>query len=202
MTLDFYLTSLIVVLIPGTGVLYTISYGLFKGPGASTIAAFGCTLGIIPHIIISLLGITAVLQGTPIYFQTFKLLGVLYLFYLAWGIWHSGGILDIGQPDSKIKFKRVCINGFLINILNPKLSIFFLAFLPQFVTKEVESHLNQMIMMSIVFMALTFGVFVIYGVAASKVNLYISNSPTVIKWIQRFFAVAFASFGLKLMLLI
>ncbi|HJO85328.1 MAG: LysE family translocator [Rhodospirillales bacterium] len=200
MSIDFFITSLIVVVIPGTGVIYTLSHGLFRGPLASVVAAFGCTLGILPHIAASLLGIAALLHTSAVLFQTFKFVGVAYLFYLAWGIWKDSGSLQINRPEGAQNLTRVCISGFLINILNPKLSIFFLAFLPQFVPAEEANPLTLMIAMSAIFMAMTLSIFILYGLAAAKVSTYVTSSPQATKWLQRSFAGAFATFGLKLAL--
>ncbi|MBT3916888.1 MAG: LysE family translocator [Rhodospirillaceae bacterium] len=200
MSLDFFITSLIVVVIPGTGVIYTLSHGLFRGPLESVVAAFGCTLGILPHIAASLLGIAALLHTSAVLFQSFKFIGVAYLFYLAWGIWRSSGELQIDRPEGQQSLTRVCVGGFLINILNPKLSIFFLAFLPQFVPAGEANPLMLMIAMSAIFMAMTLGIFILYGLAAAKVSSYVTSSPSATKWLQRSFAGAFAAFGLKLAL--
>jgi threonine/homoserine/homoserine lactone efflux protein len=200
MLLDFYITSLIVVLIPGTGVIYTVSHGLFKGPLISIVAALGCTLGILPHIMASLLGLAAVLQASFIIFQIFKILGVLYLLYMAWGIWSESGELEINKPKDNKTLISICVEGFLINILNPKLSIFFLAFLPQFIPKDTQDPMYLIIVMSFIFMAMTFGIFVIYGIVASQFRTYVANSPKVRQWAQRSFAIAFAIFALKLSL--
>ena len=200
MTLDFYMTSLIVVLVPGTGVIYTLSQGLFRGPIASMVGAFGCTLGILPHIAASLLGIAALLHTSAIIFQTFKFIGVAYLLYLAWGIWRQSGSLQIAQPKSETRLLRICLGGFLVNILNPKLSIFFLAFLPQFVPVGETNPLPLMISMSAFFMVMTLGIFILYGLAAAKVSGYVTSSPQITKWVQRSFAGAFAAFSAKLAL--
>jgi len=200
MSLDFFITSLIVVVIPGTGVIYTLSHGLFRGPLESVVAAFGCTLGILPHIAASLLGIAALLHTSAVLFQTFKFIGVAYLFYLAWGIWKDSGTLQIDRPEGQQKLTRICVGGFLINILNPKLSIFFLAFLPQFVPASEANPLQLMIAMSVIFMAMTLGIFILYGLTAAKVSSYVTSSPGATKWLQRSFAGAFAAFGLKLAL--
>jgi len=164
------------------------------------IAALGCTLGILPHIAASLLGIAALLHTSAVIFQTFKFIGVAYLFYLAWGIWRASGSMAIDQPAHRTNLTRVCFGGFLVNILNPKLSIFFLAFLPQFVPINTAAPLPLMISMSAIFMLMTLGIFILYGLAAAKVSAYVTSSPGATKWIQRGFAGAFAAFGAKLAL--
>lgn len=208
MSVDFFVTSLIVVLIPGTGVIYTLSFGVFRGALASTFAAFGCTLGILPHIAASVLGLAAILHASAIAFQVVKFAGVAYLFYLAWGIWRDNGKLAITEPEDRNghgkglgnDYLKIVIRGFLINILNPKLSVFFLAFLPQFVPAENANPLPLMIGLGAIFMLMTFVIFVGYGFGASYVRSYVLSSPRVMNWVRRSFAAAFAAFGLKLAL--
>ena len=197
-TTEFLLTSLIVVLIPGTGVIYTISNGLFLGWRASIAAALGCTTGIIPHLCASILGLSAILHMSAVAFQIVKYAGVLYLLYLAWSMWRETGGLTINSTDTNPKYRQIIVRGFLINILNPKLSIFFLAFLPLFVSPEASSPLMQMISLSGAFMAMTFVVFVCYGLSATTVRRFVINSEKVSTRLQKSFAAAFAALGIKL----
>jgi len=195
---EFLLTSLVVVLIPGTGVIYTVSTGLFCGWRASIAAALGCTTGIIPHLTASILGLSAILHMSSIAFQLVKYAGVIYLMYLAWSMWRETGSLNVNATDSKKSLWQIISKGFLINILNPKLSIFFLAFLPLFVSPTASSPMCQMLILSAVFMSMTFVVFVLYGLSANYVRKYIVNSPRVNTWLQRSFAAIFAALGAKL----
>ena len=195
---EFFITSLIVVLIPGTGVIYTISIGLFLGWRASIYAALGCTVGIIPHLLASIIGLAVVLHMSAIAFQIIKFIGVAYLLYLAWSMWQETGALKIGDKKNNVGAWGIGIRGFLINILNPKLSLFFLAFLPQFVAPETDSPILNMLLLSGIFMGMTLFVFIIYGLFASNVRAYIVHSPNVMKMAQRTFAVIFAMLGAKL----
>ena len=195
---EFLLTSLVVILIPGTGVIYTISNGLFLGWRASIAAAFGCTSGIIPHLTASILGLSAILHMSAVVFQLVKFTGVIYLFYLAWSMWRETGSVKFDSPSTQSGLLRIATRGFLINILNPKLSIFFLAFLPLFVTPETASPLFQMLILGIIFMGLTLLIFISYGLSAHGVRKYVRNSPKLILWLQRSFAVTFAALGAKL----
>ncbi|MCX8231369.1 MAG: LysE family translocator [Alphaproteobacteria bacterium] len=200
-TVEYLLTALIVVLVPGTGVIYTLSYGLFSGIRGGLLAAFGCTLGIVPHLLASVLGLAAVLHASAMAFQVVKIAGVLYLLYLAWGLWRSAGDLDLGAAGAARRSSgAIVLRGFLINILNPKLSIFFLAFLPQFVAPDVSNNLSHMTVLGVTFMALTFIVFVGYGSAAGMVRDRVLASKQVREWTQRAFALAFAGFALRLAL--
>ncbi|BHH84934.1 LysE family translocator [Desulforhopalus sp. 52FAK] len=200
MSTEFLLTSLVVVLIPGTGVIYTISNGIFLGWRASIAAAIGCTLGIIPHLLASILGLSAILHISAVAFQTIKIAGAAYLMYLAWGMWRETGSLKFDSACSNMRYRQVITRGILINILNPKLSIFFLAFLPFFVSPSASSPVVQMGLLGIIFMGMTFAVFMLYGLSANGVRHYVVNSPNCIIWMQRTFAASFATLGAKLAL--
>ncbi len=195
---EFLLTSLVVVLIPGTGVIYTVSNGLFLGWRASIAAAFGCTAGIIPHLSASILGLSAILHMSALAFQGIKFAGACYLLYLARSMWRETGSLNFNSPSMGNGLWHIFVRGFLINILNPKLSIFFLAFLPFFISPDASSPTVQMLILSVVFMAMTLVIFILYGLSANVVRRHVVNSPRMIHWLQRSFAATFAVLGLKL----
>ena len=160
MSIEFLVTSIVVILLPGTGVLYTLSVGLGQGIRPSIVAAFGCTLGIVPHILASIVGLAAVLHTSALAFQILKYLGVAYLFYMAWMIMREDGALQVSERRIKTPYARIILNGILLNVLNPKLTLFFLAFLPQFVPATIGNPTLAMLWLSAVFMLLTFLVFV------------------------------------------
>lgn len=197
---EFLLTSLIVVLIPGTGVVYTISTGLFQGWRASLAAALGCTLGIIPHLLATMVGLSLILHTSALLFQSLKWVGVLYLLYLAWVMWYEENSLALDTASPQQHDRQIILKAILLNLFNPKLTIFFLAFLPLFIRPTGASPTMQMMILSTIFMAITLTVFVLYGILASAVRAYVVNSPKVVRWIQRSFAVTFAALGLKLAL--
>ncbi|NOK58551.1 MAG: LysE family translocator [Chloroflexi bacterium AL-W] len=197
---EFLLTSLIVVLIPGTGVIYTISTGLFHGWRASVAAAIGCTAGIIPHLLASILGLSFILHMSAVAFQTIKLAGVLYLLYLAWALWRDTGGMTFDSASPQHNLWQIALKAVLINILNPKLTIFFFTFLPLFITPNTTSPITELFLLSLVFMALTLAVFVLYGVLASRVRSYVMQSPKAIIWLRRSFAAMFAGLGIRLAL--
>ncbi len=200
MTLEYLLTSLIVVLLPGTGVLYTLAYGLGRGWRASVWAALGCTFGILPHIAASIVGLAALLHASALAFQFVKYLGVAYLLYMAWGVLRAGGALQVSGRTDTVSPVRIMGSGFLLNILNPKLSLFFLAFLPQFVPAAAPDPTAYMLGLAATFMALTFVVFVGYGACASATRHYVVTRPNVMKWLRRGFSGTFAALGLRLAL--
>jgi threonine/homoserine/homoserine lactone efflux protein len=181
-------------------VLLTLAAGLSQGARASAVTAFGCTLGIVPHMAAAVLGLAALMHTSAVAFQGLKILGVLYLLYMAWATLKEQGSLSVEADGTKHSAGRMILRAVLVNVLNPKLSIFFLAFLPQFVSDADPQPLARMLELSGVFMALTFAVFVVYGLFAAAVRDQVVSRPRVIAWMRRSFAAAFAALGVKLAL--
>jgi len=197
-TLEFLITSLIVVLIPGTGVIFTVSTGILQGRKASVFAAIGCTAGIVPHLLATVLGLAAIMHTSALAFQVLKYAGVAYLFYLAYATWNDKAAFAISDTPTASTATRLMVKGVLLNILNPKLTLFFLAFLPQFVAPGAASPLLQLLVLSGIFMAMTLGVFVVYGFLAHAFRQAVIESPRVQAWLRRGFAAAFAGLGANL----
>ena len=200
MTLDFLLTTLVVVASPGTGVIYTLAAGLSRGARASVVAAFGCTLGIVPHMAAAMLGLAAVLHASALAFGILKYAGVAYLLYMAWSTLRETGALRVDRVEDRRSSLRVVVDAVLLNALNPKLSIFFVAFLPQFMDGAETRPLLRMAGLSAVFMAVTFLVFVAYGVFAAAMRDHVVARPGVMTGLRRAFAAAFAGLAAKLAL--
>ena len=198
MTYSFLLTTLIVVASPGTGVLYTLAVALTRGSRASIAAAFGCTLGIVPQMVAAMLGLAAVLHTSALAFAALKWCGVLYLLYMAWSALREHGVLKVETEVTARSSVQLTVTAILINILNPKLSIFFLAFLPQFISVDETHPLPRMLVLSGLFMLMTFVVFVGYGLFAAAVRDRVIARPRVLTWMRRTFAAAFVALGAKL----
>lgn len=197
-TPEFLITSLIVVLIPGTGVVFTVSAGLVQGRRASLFASLGCTLGILPHLLATVLGLAAVMHTSALAFQLLKYAGVAYLLYLAVATWRNRAAFVVNEGGAQRSALGLTVKAFLLNTLNPKLTIFFLAFLPQFVDPAAASPLGQLVLLSGVFMAMTFGLFVLYGLLAHAFRRAVIDSPRVQDWLRRSFSAAFAGLGAQL----
>jgi threonine/homoserine/homoserine lactone efflux protein len=193
MSVAFVVTTLVVVASPGTGVVFTLAAGLSRGRRASVVAAFGCTLGIVPHIAAALLGLAALMYTSSVAFQTLKIVGVVYLLFMALRTWRDHGALRVEPTPAARTPRQVIVSAILVNVLNPKLSVFFVAFLPQF-----AHTLGAMVELSIAFMAATFVVFVGYGLAASWVRAHVVQRPRVLAWLRRVFAASFVGLGAKL----
>ena len=191
MTPEFLLTTLIVVATPGAGVLYTLAAGVSRGWQASIVAAFACTLGIVPHIVAAVTGLAAIMHASAVAFSIIKWLGVAYLLYLAWKTFRDKSVFAIDSEPVKVSPWRVIMSGILVNTLNPKLTIFFFAFLPQFVPADSAGAVPLMVYLSAIFMAVTFVVFAIYGVFAAAVRNKVFTRPRVVAWVRRSFGATY-----------
>jgi len=198
MSPEFLLTSLIVVASPGTGAIYTIAARLTRGSRASLLAAFACTLGIVPHLLAAMLGLAALLHASALAFAVVKYAGVAYLLFMAWQTLQEHGALAVEAKADRRSAWRVLRDGVAINVLNPKLSIFFVAFLPQFIAAGEAAPLARMLELSGVFMAMTFAVFALYGLFAAAMRDKVVSRPAVMAWLRRGFAAAFVALGAKL----
>jgi threonine/homoserine/homoserine lactone efflux protein len=200
LSIEFLVTSLVVVLIPGIGVIFTVSTGLAQGRKASVYAALGCTAGIVPHLAATVLGLAAVMHASALAFQTLKYAGVVYLFYVAYATWRDRSAFALEGAPTPRSAASLVLKAFLLNILNPKLTIFFLAFLPQFIDPRATNPLAQLLALSATFMLMTFVVFVIYGLLAHAFRRAVIDSPRVQTWLRRGFAATFAGLGANLAL--
>jgi threonine/homoserine/homoserine lactone efflux protein len=199
-SIEFLVTSFVIAVTPGTGVLYTLAAGLSRGTRAGVVAAFGCTLGVVPHMAAAIVGAAALLHASALAFQTLKYVGVAYLLYMAWSTLREQGGLSV-EPDADARSaRRVIASAILVNVLNPKLSIFFLAFLPQFVSAGEPDALSRMLGLSAAFMLITLVVFVGYGLFAGAIRGHVAARPQVLRWMRRTFAAAFVGLGVRLAL--
>ncbi|WP_186376555.1 LysE family translocator [Yersinia alsatica] len=200
MSSEFLITSLIVVISPGTGALYTIATGLGSGVKQSLIAAVGCTLGIIPHMLAAITGLAAIFHTSAAAFGIIKFLGVIWLLYMAWITLKQNGPLQIESTNETATPLKVIVHAVLINLLNPKLSLFFLAFLPQFISTETASPTYDMLILSGIFMLMTLLIFMLYGVFSSFMRGHILSRPKVMKILRASFSLSFIGLGIKLIL--
>ncbi|PZU88790.1 MAG: lysine transporter LysE [Shinella sp.] len=200
MYLEFILTSLIVIATPGTGALYTVVMGLSHGKATSLVAAAGCTLGIVPHMIAAILGLAAVLATNDTAFQIVKLAGAGYLLYMAISIWRDASLFAPERDRRQRSALGIIRHAVLINLFNPKLSIFFLALLPQFVSASDEHAVLLMTEYSLAFMVMTFVVFALYGLFAAAARDKVLSRSRLMLWTRKSFAAAFVALALKLAL--
>ncbi|MFI6932960.1 LysE family translocator [Streptomyces sp. NPDC050287] len=198
MSIAFLLTTLVVCVTPGTGVVYTLATGLSRGRRAGVAAAVGCTLSIVPHVLATVTGLAALLHASATAFQVLKYAGVGYLLHMAWAMVRDKGAMELERDTAPATTRQVITRAVLINVLNPKVTIFFLAFLPQFVSPDEPHSVLRMAALGGVFMLVTFVVFVGYGLLAASVRHHVTARPRAMAWLRRSFAVSFVALGLKL----
>ncbi len=191
MTWTFLLTAFVICVTPGTGALFTLAAALGRGARAGLLAAFACTLGTLPHLAAAVTGLAALLQASGVAFEIVKYAGVAYLLWMAWSTWCDTGALTVGADASPASVRSVIVSGVGVNLLNPKLTIFFFAFLPQFVPTGTDSSLAWMLGLGGVFVAMTFVVFAAYALAAAAVREQVLSRPRVVRRIRRIFAACF-----------
>jgi len=191
MTVAFLSTTLVIVATPGTGVLFTVAAGLSRGARASVVAATGCTLGVVPHMVAAITWLAALLNASAVAFQTLKYAGVAYLLYLAWQTWRDSTPPEFDQQAAPQSAWQVIRTAVLINVLNPKLTIFFFAFLAQFVHPSEQAATSHMVGLSLVFMAVTFVVFTVHGYFAARMRRFVLTRPRVVGWVRRTFAASY-----------
>jgi len=200
MNLEFLAVSLLVVASPGTGAAVTIATGLSRGTRTAAVAALGCTLGIVPHMLAAVTGLAALLHASALAFEAVKFAGVAYLLYIAWMTWREQGVLGVEADGATRSDWQVIQHAVLVNLLNPKLSMFFLAFLPQFIAPDETAPTVAMLQLSAIFMTMTFAVFALYGAFAARMSDRVLGNPTAMAWLRRSFAATFVALGAKLAL--
>lgn len=195
MSFEYLLTAFVICLSPGIGVVYTLSSTLGGGMRAGFWASVGCTIATVIHLAIAMAGLAAILHTSAVLFQTIKFVGVAYLLWMAWAVLKDRGGLSVrpAEPRSPMLLIR---SGILLNILNPKLPLFFVAFIPQFV--PAGSPVGLLVELGLGFTAMTFVTFMAYAGVATTGRQYLLQSETAMNWMRRAFAASFAALGLKL----
>lgn len=198
MTFEYFLTCMVVILIPGTGMVYAIAMAIAGGWRTGLVAAFASTMGIVPHLMAAIFGLAVLMHTSAVAFQFVKYAGVAYLIYLAWQTLRSAGPIKLDDKPRQVpSMLQVIASGIAINSLNPKLSLFFMAFLPQFVNVSTANSTVEMLVLGAVFMALTFLVFAVFAVLAFSIRQLLTNSPTFMRWFRRTVAVSFGLLAAK-----
>lgn len=195
---DFLVTSLLIVISPGTGAIITLSAGLRQGTRSAIMAAAGCTLGVLPHMLAAITGLATLLHASPLLFSLVKYTGVAYLLFMAWQTLRDKGLLSVDHLGLTLSHRALIQQAVVANLLNPKLSLFFLAFLPQFVAANDVHPTRSMLMLSAIFAAMTLAVFSLYGIFASAVSQRVLGNKRVMNGIRWAVAMAFTAVGIRL----
>jgi len=201
MSVEFLLTSLVVVLIPGTGVIYTVSSSVGGGRRRGLFAAVGCTLGIVPHMLAAMLGLSGIMQAGSVVFEVVRWAGVAYLIFMGVSMMRDAGTLPLDGRDAPVDSAgSVVRRGILLNVLNPKLTLFFFAFLPQFLDASPGLLDARLIGLGGVFMLMTLAMFAVYALASAAARDLVLAAPVARRWIERTLGALLIGFAAKLAL--
>lgn len=197
---EFLVTSLLIVMSPGTGAIITLSAGLRQGKRSAIMAAAGCTLGVLPHMLAAITGLAALLHTGPLLFSLVKYAGVAYMLAMAWQTVRDKKLLSADYSGLELSHRTLILQAVVASLLNPKLSLFFLAFLPQFITTGDAHPTQSMLMLSAIFAAMTFIVFSLYGIFSSAVSHRVLGNHRVLFCIRWGIALAFTTIGIQLVM--
>ena len=197
-TYTFILTSLIIIITPGTGVIYTISTGLTRGRRKGVFAALGCTLGILPHLVFTILISSFFLKISDQAFFIIKLIGAFYLLYLGISMLLTKGKIVFNSDKEESSVVPIMKKGIFINLLNPQLTLFFVSFLPQFIDKNSLYYLQKIFLLGIAFMVLSLFIFIIYALLAGCVEKLLKTSSGKILRLQQAFGIVFILLAINL----
>ncbi|KYH05824.1 lysine transporter LysE [Chryseobacterium cucumeris] len=184
----FILAALILVISPGPNMIYLISKSITQGKKSGFISLAGVVCGFLFHIIMVSFGLTAVLLAVPLAYTVLKTLGTIYLLYLAYQAIKpkSKNIFDVDKNVAHDSPKKLFTIGFLTNVLNPKVAVFYLSFFPQFIKPEYGSIFTQSLELGIIQVLISFSINFIIVLTAAKVAVFFSNNPVWIK-VQKWF---------------
>lgn len=197
-SIEFLMATLIVVLIPGTGVMYSLSVGLLHGRSRVLYASIGCTLSILPHVMLSVLSLVFLFQLDAQVIGYLKIAAFMYLLYFAYGFAFSSWKWFSHNVNKNTKY-QIMQRGFLLNVFNIKLTLFLVAFLPQFIPSQ-SNILYQVFVHSGIFMVMTFLIFIGYGFLAVYLKQHLFQNDTMLYWIQKGFGVIFLYLALQVIL--
>jgi threonine/homoserine/homoserine lactone efflux protein len=197
MSIEFLLTAFIVCASPGIGVVYTLSSTLGGGLRAGLWANLGCTIATVFHLVVAMAGLAAILHTSATVFQAVEIAGVIYLIWMAWAVLQEKGSMAI-SPSAPKPALDILWRGILLNILNPKLPLFFVAFLPQFLPPN--AGLGALMELGLGFTAMTFATFGLYSIIAASGRRAVLGNAALLTAMRRAFALSFAALGVKLAL--
>ncbi|CAB3664698.1 LysE family translocator [Paraburkholderia rhynchosiae] len=196
----FLATSIAITMAPGPDNLQVLARGISQGRAAGLVAALGFAAGITFHTTLAALGVAALLRSSPLAFQAIKLAGAAYLVWIGIKALRSHGLATAHErtPQPLMTVFRQSVFG---NLLNPKVTLFFIVFLPQFVQPHGEQSVTvQMLELGALFMLQTVAVFSLFGVCAGIIGGWLKRRPRVGVWLDRLAGATFIAIGIRVAL--
>ena len=194
----FFFATLLVVIAPGPGMLFVISRSIAGGRKAGIVSALGASAGIAVHILAAGFGLSLILIATETGFRIMKWVGGIYLIFLAWKAFTHRQALTLESGKDDTGHTSVFWQGLLVNALNPKVALFFIAFIPQFVNPASGSVSVQMMVLGTIFMVLTVIIFSAYGISAAIIRRWLIERPRVNRLIDWATGSLFVFLGIRM----
>jgi len=199
--ITFITASVLLTISPGPDIVYVLVQSMANGKRAGIITTLGLVSGIIIHTSLVAFGVSAIIRSSEDLFLFIKILGALYLFYLAFMVWKSEASISLKPENAPLRkdwalFRR----GFIMNVLNPKVTIFFLAFFPGFLWDPEGNTILQFYILGFIFMVQALLIFGAVALLAGKISTWINNYPAsgeILKWIQ---VIVFIGIGIYILL--
>lgn len=197
-TTTFVLASAMLAIAPGPDILYVLAKGISQGRRAAIVAAVGFCSGLTIHTAASVCGLSALLIASATAFTFMKLLGAAYLVYLGIGAIFSRSLIALPENTAPVSSRKIFAQAFLMNLLNPKVALFFLAFLPQFVSADQGSVPVQLFLLGFGFGIISFAVFSFAGLFSATIGQYVRTRPVLTRLLDCIAGTAFILLGLRL----
>ncbi len=195
----FFTTSVLLAIIPGPDNIFVLTQSIFQGKKSGLIIMLGLCTGLIFHTLAVILGVAVIFQTSIFAFTILKIIGAIYLLYLAWQIFKAGNQkIDTKNNNANIDYKKLYYRGIIMNITNPKVSIFFLAFLPQFTNPNLGSIPLQMLLLGILFLIAALLVFSLIALYCAKLGKIINKSDKSQKILNKLVSLVFVALAIKL----
>lgn len=196
--IPFVLASALLSIAPGPDNLFVLSQSALYGSRSGVLVTLGLCTGLLVHTTAVALGVAALLQGSPLAFDLLRFTGALYLLYLAWQAFTSGAAHATGQGSTLRTAGALYRRGIIMNITNPKVTIFFLAFLPQFVSPQAGSAGPQILVLGLVFILVALGVFSTVALLAGRLSPWLTGTPSAQSLLHRASGFLFVLLALRL----
>lgn len=194
----FAVASIVLAFAPGPDNIFVLTQSAMNGPRAGVAVTFGLATGLVVHTAAVVLGLAALIQVSPVAFTVLKVVGAGYLLYLAWGALRAGAE-DLSGENAGLGLMAYYRRGIIMNATNPKVTIFFLAFLPQFVDPALGGTTLQMLTLAFIFFVVTLVVFSSVALVSGKLGAALKRSPGAQRVINRIAGVVFIGLALRLL---
>ncbi len=199
-TLAFLATAIVLTATPGPDNLMVLSMGMSRGRRAGIAFGLGCALGCLSHTLLAVIGVSALVAASPVAFTLLKVAGGVYLVWMGVQAWrHAGAVRVGGEAADTTPLRQLFLKGLVANAINPKVVLFFLSFLPQFVVASQGQVEWQLGLLGLLFTAQAVVLFGLLGYFSGSVGAWLNRRPSAGLWLDRLAGTVFIGLGVRMM---